>query len=676
MKKETASLLGTTVGHIRVINLVGEGGMGAVYAGFDEKLERQVALKAIHSDFRLNPQSKARFLREARILSQLDHPNICTIHDYVTGDENDFLVMELVEGRSLRIAIKQGLTDETKMEIAKELLEVLVEVHGQGVIHRDLKPENIMITPENRIKVLDFGLSRSVEEDVAFTHAETLNPDDLRNETSNESVYVKTTMGTIIGTASYMSPEQARGEPATAASDMYSVGLIFQEMFAEERPFEEGLGKEELLARAGKGETKQVTGLQPDLAALINRLKSLAPGVRPSSADAADQLQRILDKPKRRRKRVLVAAIWIVLTLLAIGMSIQSVRAAKQAKLAQREAATSEEVTEFLLGLFQVSDPGEARGNTVTAREILDKGAEDVDERLAAQPEVRARMMGTIGRVYTNLGLYGEAERLLKNALAIQRRILGGEHPDTLRSVNELANVYWYQRRFGDAEPLYSELVETRRRVLGNENRNTLTAQYDLASCYLGLERYPEMEELSLKTLDAQTRVLGDDHPDTVATMGNLASLYWLQERYEDSKPIQEKVLMQSQRQLGANHPETLRYMHNLATVYHRLGQYDDAEPLYVEAIEIQRRVLGDPHPETAASIRALGRMYKEQGRYQEAETFLNNAHRDFMATLGDQNERSRSAARDLAALYEAWGKPGKAAEYMAMLAESEKPGE
>ena len=167
MRSESRAILGQNVGHIRVTDLLGEGGMGAVYVGYDDTLERKVALKAIRGDFRVNPESKARFLREARILSKLDHPGVCRVHDFVSDDDSDYLVMELIEGRNLRQAMTAGLDDREKRSIARQLLEVLVEVHEEGITHRDLKPENIMVTPQGGVKVLDFGLSRLSEDEFA-----------------------------------------------------------------------------------------------------------------------------------------------------------------------------------------------------------------------------------------------------------------------------------------------------------------------------------------------------------------------------------------------------------------------------------------------------------------------------------------------------------------------------
>ena len=144
-------LLGTTIGRIRLIDFVGTGGVGEVYLGFDETLERLVAVKAIRSELRLQPETRARFFREARMLSQLEHPNICRIYDLIEGEDNDCLVLELIDGQSLREKLAEGIDDAFKMRIIQQIVQALKAVHGHGVIHRDLKPENVMITGSEEV---------------------------------------------------------------------------------------------------------------------------------------------------------------------------------------------------------------------------------------------------------------------------------------------------------------------------------------------------------------------------------------------------------------------------------------------------------------------------------------------------------------------------------------------
>ncbi len=158
----TKKLLGTKVGNIRIVDFIARGGMGSVFAGFDEILERRVAVKAIVESLRLDFLARTRCLREARILSELQHPNICQIYDYVEAEGREFLVLELVEGASLKEIIPEGLDHAHKARIAGEVVDVLAAAHAKGIIHRDLKQGNVMLTRDGAVKVLDFGLARAV----------------------------------------------------------------------------------------------------------------------------------------------------------------------------------------------------------------------------------------------------------------------------------------------------------------------------------------------------------------------------------------------------------------------------------------------------------------------------------------------------------------------------------
>src|SRR3954454_22275979 len=170
---------GSHVGRIRIDALLGAGGMGEVYRGWDEKLERAVALKSITSERRLSPALRARFLREARVLSKLDHPNICRIWDVLELVDGDWLGLELIDGPTLRARIENGLPRQEAIAIALQVARVLAVAHGRGIIHRDLKPDNVMQTASGTVKVLDFGLARAVEADYAETTSSDAEPFDL-----------------------------------------------------------------------------------------------------------------------------------------------------------------------------------------------------------------------------------------------------------------------------------------------------------------------------------------------------------------------------------------------------------------------------------------------------------------------------------------------------------------
>lgn len=279
---------GDRIGHVRVDRLLAEGGMGAVYAGFDERLQRPVALKAIRGD-RMDAAARARFLTEARLLSQVDHPNVCRIHGYLENGEEDFLVLELIRGRTLRSALREGLAPGERLAVAEGVAHALEAAHERGIVHRDLKPANVMITGDGQVKVLDFGLARLD------------GPLDGIDESDEDAA--------LVGTPASMSPEQARGEPATMASDACALGLLLQELFTGRPAYEPGLSEPLLLVKAADGDTLPVRGIDPDLAALIRRLKAQAPEARPTAAAAAERLAWIRGKPRRRRLRLLAVAM-------------------------------------------------------------------------------------------------------------------------------------------------------------------------------------------------------------------------------------------------------------------------------------------------------------------------------------------------------------------------------
>ena len=380
--------LDLVISHYRVLHAVGEGGMGEVYLGVDETLRRKVALKSIRPEHRLDAATKARFLREARTLSQLDHPNICRVYDYIETPERDWIVLELVDGETLSTAIRRGrLTNAERLKIAQQIAAVLVATHAAGVIHRDLKPGNVMLTQAgDEVKVLDFALSATMDGaplgvDVVtaratagidvLPHDETWSPADQPVSPSTPgATQFKSEAGAIKGTVAYMSPEQARGEPATSASDMYSFGLVLQEMYTGRHPYADTSTQLQLLEKAARGETVPPDGMPAYLASLVVRLKSLAPAQRPTSVDTLDRLKWISNAPKRRRRNAMIAAVLIAIIGGAIKYTVDLSRERNAALQARDEARQRRGQAEGLIG-FMVGDL-RTKLNAVGRLEILD----------------------------------------------------------------------------------------------------------------------------------------------------------------------------------------------------------------------------------------------------------------------------------------------------------------
>ncbi|MFQ5742512.1 MAG: protein kinase, partial [Acidobacteriota bacterium] len=222
-------MVGKTLGHYEIVELLGAGGMGEVYRARDTKLERDVAIKVLPEDFASDQDRLARFEREAKLLASLNHANIATIHGLEDADGVRFIAMELVEGETLgeRIARSGRIEVNEALEIARQIAEALEAAHDKGVIHRDLKPANVKVTPDGKVKVLDFGLAKVYE------------ADGISSDISHSpTMAVATQAGVILGTAAYMSPEQARGRPLDKRTDIWAFGCVLFEMLSGEPAYD------------------------------------------------------------------------------------------------------------------------------------------------------------------------------------------------------------------------------------------------------------------------------------------------------------------------------------------------------------------------------------------------------------------------------------------------------
>ncbi|MEK7330512.1 MAG: serine/threonine-protein kinase, partial [Candidatus Eisenbacteria bacterium] len=425
-------MAGRQIGPWRVVREVGRGGMGAVYLAerADGAFEQTVALKLIKRGL-ARAEILQRFLRERRILARLEHRNIARLADGgVTDDGLPWFAMEYVEGQPITDWCDEHRAGvEERLRLFRAVCDAVQYAHRNLVVHRDLKPSNIFVTADGEVKLLDFGIAR------------------LLSDEPDGDALTLTREGLRVLTPHYAAPEQLRGEAATTATDLYSLGVVLYELLSGARPFgrsatsldqlrrevleEEpvppsGLRSEWRHPLRGDLDNIVLTALRkepqrryPSVEALLADLERYREG-RPVQATPPSARYRIAKFVRRNRVSVIAGAV-VTLTFLVgvVATMWQAVAAALvvaslvgglavsigQTRLARREARKAEEVRSFLLRVFEVADPYHSRGQSVTARELLDQGARRIDSELKGQPALRAEMLGVLADLYLKLAL-------------------------------------------------------------------------------------------------------------------------------------------------------------------------------------------------------------------------------------------------------------------------------
>jgi non-specific serine/threonine protein kinase/serine/threonine-protein kinase len=358
-------------------------------------------------------------------------------------------------------------------------------------------------------------------------------------------------------------------------------------------------------------------GTPSDMAADITRYLDHEPVVaRPAST--AYRLHKYV-----RRHRIAVGVATGLLAMLAVFAVVQRVqlqRTRLERDRANRERDRATRITDFMTGMFTVSDPSEQRGNSVTAREILDKASKNVETEMAKDPDAQAQMMQVMGKVYLNLGLLPRAKDLEQQSLDIRRQVLGPENPDTLASMDYLAEALMDGAHFAEAAKMFREELDIERRVLGPENPQTLTAMNNLAHALWRDDHYAEAEKMDRELLPLRRRVLGPENRDTLTTMSNLALDLQSQGRKAEAEKMDREVLEIRRRVLGPDHPDTVLSIAQLAFDLTRQNRFAEAEKLDREVFDIRRRVLGPEHFDTLTAMSGLAWVVFVEDRYAEAE--------------------------------------------------------
>ena len=634
--------------------------MGTVYLAerADKQYQRTVALKLLRGWNVGSERLVRRFLEERQILAVLDHPDIARLFDGgVTLDGLPWFAMEFVEGVPIdRHCDERGLSVEARLELFCRVCAAVQYAHRNLVVHRDLKPGNILVTAEGQVKLLDFGIAKLLGGDAAGASASL------------------TATGERLMTPLYASPEQIRGDPISTASDVYALGVLLYELLTGRYPYRLATREPHEVARAileqeperlsaavvrprelsesadasvalgvppakvarrlrGDLDTIVDTAIQKDPARRYGTAEQLEADVRrhlaglPVTARPDSRLYRTQKFVRRRRVGVAMAAgVALLVVGFAVVSGVQSLRIRSQASRIGVERDRAEQVSRFLAGLFQMSDPYARAGGNLTARQVLDSGAARIDRELAAQPDARAQMLFEMGRAYFGLGFRDRARRFVETSLAIRRRASPEGTIEIAQTLDFLRVVLLDQGELDDAEKAAREALALRRTFPGAPLRDVARTLNGLAAVLRAAGRFGDADSISREAIAIDEGRTGDNRLDLAESLEGLAHAVRERGDFAVAESLYGRVLALRRQELPEEHPIVASSVVNLAAALGDAGQAAAADSLFRYGLGAKRRLLGPEHPDMAVDEARYARLLHRRGSDREAERLYRHA--------------------------------------------------
>ena len=672
---------GTRVGPYRIQRLLGRGGMGAVYLAerADGQYQQTVAIKLVDRGI-LRMGMGDRFRSERQILARLSHANIARLLDGGhTEDGTPYFVMEYIAGLPLDVYCQQRkLTTHDRLRLMQQVCGAVEYAHQNLVIHRDLKPSNILVCEDGTPKLLDFGIAKLLEPQAPGAGL--------------------TRLRERILTPEHASPEQIRGEPTATVSDVYGLGVLLYQLLTGEHPYtpltrtlselERYICEEDPQPPSARAQQRyRQRGITPfrdlarelagDLDNIVVKAMHREPSRRYQSAAAlARDLQNYLDgMPVEARADTFAYRVgkflrrhtWATASAVATAAIIAGLTAFYTSRLAaerdraQLEATKAKQVASFLGGIFKRSDPWGARGRQITAVELLDRGANDIESQLHDQPVTLAELLFDIANCYKDLAEYDRAGKMFERVLALKSAAGLANTAEYARTLYELANARRYQARFSEAEQDFKQALQLQRRLFPGPNGDTSATLTHLGSLYYEMQRYEEAAQLEREALAMATAVFGTHNEETADRMNNLALALQAAGHYPEAEQLFRTVVEIQAQVMPPLHPDALGDKFNLALLLDAMGHYVAAESLMRELLPKRRAVLGGDHPSVGFTLTGLGSVLTSLGKFDEAEKTLDEALAIVSAKLGPDHFRTGNVVRNLGLLALARGNSAEA---------------
>jgi serine/threonine-protein kinase len=659
-----------TIDNYKILELIGRGGMGAVYLAEREDFKKRVALKLMRGP--ATPDLILRFKAERQILARLEHGNIAKLLDGGATEHGEpYVVMEYVDGQPID-AYSRSLSIDGRLRLMEKVCDAVQYAHRGLVVHRDLKPANILVDKRGEPKLLDFGIAKLLDSGTAeFTLAETSPQQRLL-------------------TPHYASPEQVLGEPITTASDVYALGVVLYEMLSGTRPYEINSTSARVLERTiceldpprpsqAAGDTRIARRLRGDLDTIVMMALRKEPERRyESAAQLGEDLERfrtgqtVRARPatlgyraskfvRRNRWPVSAAALLLgALVAFAVITSRKNREIAAERDTATRERDAAQRVAELLISIFDASDPKEARGGSTTARALLDRSVDRVRDELANDAGMRGRLLHVLGRIYWNLGEIDRAEEILREALADRRAAHGERSLETVEVLRRLARIHLDRGDLVEAEQYNRIAYEVRLAELGPDHDDTIESHSNLASVYTNRGDLKTGGRIYKEVLDRR-RARGDTGEELATAIHNYATVLTTAGQHEQALELIEEGMAELVAKMGADHPKVAMFHITKALVLMRLNRLQDADAEVIKGIALGEKVWGETDMRVADGYLLRGNIRAEGGDNDGGERYIRKALGLIRSQHGDVHPAIGSALDSLAYVLDTKGDPDQA---------------